>query len=72
MGIQEEFEPFCTTLEARYGWDLGKLQFANRRQPAEVADGLREAIAADDAMDAELYRFAVGLWEERARTGHDS
>lgn len=65
MGIQEEFEPFCERLAARYGWDLGPPQFANRSEAVEVDAGLREAIAADNAMDSELYRFAVDLWQRR-------
>jgi Sulfotransferase family len=66
MGVQEEFEPFCDELERRFGWDLGAPQFANRTQPVEVDPGLRERIAADNEIDAELYRFAVELWAARA------
>jgi hypothetical protein len=67
MGIQEEFDPFCEMLAERYGWDLGPPQFANRSQPVEVDEGLRDQIASDNEMDAELYRFAVELWNRRAR-----
>lgn len=66
MGLQEQFEPFCDALAARFGWDLGQPQFANRTQPAEVGDGLRQRIAQDSEMDTELYRFAVDLWAHRA------
>ena len=62
LGIQEEFEPFCDLLTARFGWDLGPPQVTNQTAPVEVPDSLRQRIAADNEMDAELYRFAVDQW----------
>lgn len=69
MGIQEEFEPFCDVLAARFGWDLGPAQFANRTQPAEAPPALLDRIAADNRLDIELYAFAADLWRQRAGTG---
>jgi hypothetical protein len=65
FGIQEEFEPFCDLLTARFGWDLGPSYVSNRTEPAEVSDALRRQIADDNAVDAELYRFAVDRWSRR-------
>jgi hypothetical protein len=59
MGIQEQFEPFCDELSARFGWDLGPAHVANQTESAEAPAALREMIAADNVMDAQLYRFAV-------------
>jgi hypothetical protein len=60
-GLQERFDAFCDALSMRFGWDLGKRQFANRTPPARVSDELRERIVADNEFDARLYRFAEGL-----------
>jgi hypothetical protein len=65
MGIQEDFDAFCDLLSATWGWDLGPPQFANRTAPADASAGLRERIAGDNALDVELYRFAVDLWSRR-------
>ena len=65
FGIQEQFEPFCDLLAARFGWQLGRAHVANKTQPVDVADSLRQWIAADNEMDAELYRFAVDRWSQR-------
>lgn len=69
VGLQEEFDAFTAALEASFGWDLGPNRFANRteRQPAD--DALRERIAADNAMDVELYELARGLTRSDAPTG---
>jgi len=58
VGLQERFDAFCDALSIRFGWDLGKRQFANRTPPTSVSDELRERIAADNDLDARLYRFA--------------
>jgi hypothetical protein len=68
MGVQEEFDAFVDLLQATFGWDLGPPQFANRTTPAEAPDGLRERILEDNALDVELYRFAVDLWRSRTAT----
>jgi hypothetical protein len=66
VGLQERFDAFCEALAARFGWDLGRRQFANRTPLIEVNDALRERIAADNELDARLYRFARQLSTHRA------
>jgi hypothetical protein len=68
VGLQEEFEPFVAELEVRFGWDLGAPVVANHTEPAEASDELRARIAADNALDVELYAFARELVAERRRT----
>lgn len=65
FGLQTDFERFCTSLEARFGWDLGPPRFANRTPPQPVADALRDRIAEDNRIDGELYRFAEQLYADR-------
>jgi hypothetical protein len=60
-GLQEHFEGFCDELARRYGWDLGAPRFANRTTPFEVSDDFRQRIAQDNALDVELYRYALWL-----------
>lgn len=60
-GVQEHFEDFCSELTRRYGWNLGAPQFANRTTPLAVSDDFRERIAQDNALDVELYRYALRL-----------
>lgn len=71
VGLQERFDEFCGTLERRFGWDLGRQHFANRTSPEPAGDELRARIAADNEMDAELYRFAARLVAER-RSAHQT
>jgi Sulfotransferase family len=59
VGVQEHFDAFCSELSARYGWDLGRAHVANRTTPVPVPESLRRQLAADNEMDAELYRFAI-------------
>lgn len=65
VGVQPEFDVFCSELEARYGWDLGPPQIANRTVPRPVADSFRRRIAADNALDAELYEHTRELVTRR-------
>ena len=58
VGVQERFEEFCAELERRFGWDLGPPLFANRTTPFEVSEEFRARIAADNALDVELYEYA--------------
>jgi hypothetical protein len=66
MGIQEDFDAFCGALAARFGWDLGRAHVANRTEPYEASDALRDQIARDNAMDLALYDYAVELWKARS------
>jgi len=72
VGIQEEFEAFCLLLTERFGWDLGPAQVANQTAPVEATHSLRRQIAADNEMDAELYRFAVDRWSQGTPSGRPS
>jgi hypothetical protein len=60
-GVQESFEDLCDELARRFGWDLGSPRFANRTKPFEVTDDFRERIARDNALDVELYEYALRL-----------
>ena len=65
MGLQEQFEAFCLELERRFGWPLGEPFYANRTSPIDVPESFKSRIAADNAMDVELYDFARGLVRAR-------
>jgi hypothetical protein len=58
VGVQERFGPFCDALGRRYELDLGPERHAHRTEPLEVSEALLARIAEDNALDAELYRFA--------------
>jgi len=60
-GVQEHFEELCDELTRRFGWNLGAPRFANRTKPFDVTDDFRERIARDNALDVELYRYALRL-----------
>ena len=61
VGLQEDFEGFCSELTTRFGWELGRPIFMNRTQPVDVPQSFRDRIAADNADDVELYEFAREL-----------
>ena len=70
LGVHDHFEEFCTELVSRYGWALGEPLFANRTTTEAAPASLRARIAADNAMDVELFEYARDLYERRRR-GHD-
>jgi hypothetical protein len=63
-GLQEHFEGLCQELTRRFGWNLGAPRFANPTKPFEVTDEFRERIKRDNALDLELYRYALRLREQ--------
>jgi hypothetical protein len=65
VGVQERFDEFCDTLARRFGWRLGRPQFANRTPPMEVSEDLRQRITSDNELDGRLYRFAQELTARR-------
>ena len=67
LGLHDTFDDFCAELQSRFGWQLGEPLYANRTPPEHVAAGLRARIAADNALDAELFEYARDLYEDRAR-----
>jgi hypothetical protein len=71
IGLQERFDDFLALLEARFGWDLGDVGYVNRteRRDDDTSDVLEWSIRKDNALDFDLYRFAVDLVERRAAGG---
>lgn len=69
VGVQDDFEAFCRSLERRWGWDLGPPVRMNRTAEVPVAESFRRRIAADNADDAELFEHARGLWSAARREG---
>ncbi len=65
IGLQETFDDFVGELETRFGWDLGEEMYANHTDHVEVDEDFRARIAADNALDVELYEYAVALVAER-------
>lgn len=65
VGIQEDFDGFWGVLVDEWGWRLGPPIFANRTSPRPVGDEFRRRIAADNALDVELYEHARAAWHRR-------
>jgi hypothetical protein len=65
FGLQDRFEEFCTELSARFGLELGPPVKDNTTDEREVPAGLADRIAEDNALDMELYDYAVKLYEAR-------
>jgi hypothetical protein len=65
FGLQEQFESFCEDLATRFGLHLGPARFANRTASEPVSPDFRSQIAADNALDVELYHFASRLHADR-------
>jgi hypothetical protein len=65
IGLQENFEEFCTTLSARFDWRLGEPETINTTTMIEVPNRLRARIAEDNALDIELYELAQELVASR-------
>ena len=65
VGLQDRYREFCGELETRFGWDLGPERHANTTQPEPVSAAFRQRIAADNALDVELYEFGVELVDKR-------
>ncbi len=58
FGLQEHFDDFCADLQHRFAFDLGAPIFRNSTEPTVVSRTFRERIAADNALDVELYEWA--------------
>jgi hypothetical protein len=65
LGLQDRLEEFCAELTARFGWDLGAPLHANRTSPEDAPAALRRRIAADNALDAELWEHARAVYARR-------
>jgi hypothetical protein len=68
FGLQDRYEEFCADVNRQFGWQLGPPLHMNRTEPTDVAPALLERIAADNAMDLELYAFACDLHAQRHGT----
>jgi len=66
LGLHDHFDEFCDELQSRFGWRLGDPLYANRTAVEEVPPSLRARIAADNAMDVELFEYACALHHDRA------
>jgi len=62
LGLQDRLDEFCRELTARFGWDLGAPLYANRTPAEDAPRALRDRIAADNALDAELWEHARAVW----------
>jgi hypothetical protein len=65
LGLQDHLEDFCAELTARFGWDMGAPLHANRTAGEHAPPALRARIAADNALDAELWQHAREVWTAR-------
>lgn len=68
VGVTERYGDFCAQIERSFGWELGDVPNRRVAEPTDVADSLRERIAADNQLDLELHRHAVALVDARARS----
>ena len=66
IGVQEDYERFCRSLERTFGWRLGDRRHMNRTRPVGVDPAFERRIAEDNADDIALYEFAVELIARRA------
>ncbi len=65
LGLQDQLPAFCAELTRRFGWDLGDPLYANRTPAEEASGALRRRIAADNALDAELWAYAREVYAQR-------
>jgi hypothetical protein len=65
LGLHDHFEDFCTELTARFGWRLGDPLYANRTPTEDATQSLRDRIATDNALDAELFEYAREVYAAR-------
>lgn len=72
LGITERYDDFLDHLGSQTGWHLQRGLQKNAAPPEDapvVSASLRRRIAADNAIDVELYSFAKRLLDERAAGG---
>ncbi len=65
VGVQERHDDFAAALEREFGWDLGPRRSANQTGSMPVDPALRQRIAEENALDVELYEFALELTASR-------
>lgn len=69
FGIQQDLEGFAQRLVRRFGWRLGPTVHENVTKPTDVPVSFGARIAEDNALDMELYEYAVKLRQRRDRAG---
>ena len=68
IGLTEHYSDFLETLRTRFGWQLSEQARLNAAGgPPEEPGALRRRIAADNAIDIELYEYARNLVRKRAK-----
>jgi hypothetical protein len=65
LGLQDHLEEFCAELTDRFGWQLGAPLYANRTPAEDAPQALRDRIAADHALDTELWEHAREIYARR-------
>lgn len=65
LGLHDDLDGFCAELSGRFGWRLGGRVHANRTEPFEISRAFRERIARDNALDCDLYDYALTLHSRR-------
>ena len=65
IGIQEDYQSFLDDLSRTFRWRLGPPHRMNGTEPVDPDPGLEARIAADNAMDTELYHHAIDLIARR-------
>jgi hypothetical protein len=58
VGVQEQFEDFCSRLRQRFAFELGPPVVRNTTEPTLVTPSFRARIAEDNQLDVELYEWA--------------
>ena len=61
----DRVEEFCTEVATRFGWQLAPPLHANRTPEEYAPRTLRARIAADNALDAELWEHARETYDRR-------
>ena len=67
VGLQQDLPAFYRALERRFGWSLGDVLRVNTTEASPPVDAFVERIRRDNALDLELYRYAVDLVRARER-----
>jgi hypothetical protein len=66
IGLTEQYGEFVATARARFGWQLSEQTRLNTAAAAlDDSSALRDRIAADNAIDMELYAYARALVARR-------
>ena len=67
LGIHERYDEFMDEVERRFGWRRYPIPNWHVSEPSDVPAALQERIRADNALDLDLYEYAVELCNARRR-----